>query len=647
LGLKFLGLSFFMIFIEKPIWILSDGYLIFETFSGFLEEIQDFLVTVSEPVIRTTLIHEYILTPYALYAAVTSGIDAKEIIYILETLSKNHLPKIALKMISLCTSLYRKLHLILYKSIYYIYSPENNFLKIVLGDKILKKYKFTIIISYFNFLKIKLATKDNRKKKAYTCNYNKKKIIDHDFFMKSEMILSICPRKNDIELFRRRCVKLDCPLLEEYDFSNDSILQDIQIDLVSDAKIRKYQEKALAKMFHKGRARSGVIVLPCGAGKTIVGITISSVIKKPALIICNSTVSVDQWRKQFLRWSDISDLRIRSFIAGYFSKSEDIVADVIVTTYSMISFGGRRAKLSASLLGEIKEREWGIVILDEVHVVPANVFRKVLGAIKTHCKLGLTATLLREDRKVGDIGFLIGPKLYEANWLDLEKTGYLAKACCAEICCSMPPKFYEKYLSEPSSIRQILCALNPNKARICDFLVRYHEDRGDRILVFSDNVFALRSYATKMMRSFIYGATGSLERMKILKNFQEFQGQTLFISRIGDTSIDLPEANVIIQISSHYGSRRQEAQRLGRILRPKFRSQKAFFYSLVSSNTEEMFYAAKRQQFLVSQGYDFKTIVELNGMNILSNLVFDTKEEEEQLLDQIMSNQHRGNLHEF
>ena len=205
----------------------------------------------------------------------------------------------------------------------------------------------------------------------------------------------------------------------------------------------------------------------------------------------------------------------------------------------------------------------------------------------------------------------------------------------------MPSRFYEKYLSESSSIRQTLCALNPNKAKICDFLVRYHEERGDRILVFSDNVFALRSYATKMMRSFIYGATGSVERMKILKNFQEYQGQTLFISRIGDTSIDLPEANVIIQISSHYGSRRQEAQRLGRILRPKFRYQKAFFYSLVSSNTEEMFYAAKRQQFLVSQGYDFKTIVQLNGMNCLSNLIFETTEDEDILLDQIISNQYR------
>jgi DNA excision repair protein ERCC-3 len=632
-----------MLIIDKPVWIFSDGYLVFETFLGSLEEIQDFLVTISEPVVRTKLIHEYILTPYSLYAAVTSGIDTSEIIYILETLSKNNLPKIALKMISLCTDLYRKLHLILYKNFYYIYSSENNFLKIVLGDKILKKFRFTIIASYLNFLNVKTCIKNRGKKRLQKNILEEKKIIDDDFFLKSEMILTICPEKNNIELFRRRCIKLDCPLLEEYDFANDFLLKDIQFDLVPGTRIRKYQEKAIAKMFNKGRARSGVIVLPCGAGKTIVGISISSVIKKPALVICNSTVSVDQWRKQFLKWSDISESKIRSFTTGYFSKSEDVVADIIVSTYSMISFGGRRARLSASLLGEIQEREWGIVILDEVHVVPANVFRKVLGAIKTHCKLGLTATLLREDRKVGDIGFLIGPKLYEANWLDLEKTGYLAKACCAEICCSMPPKFYDKYLSESSSTRQLLCALNPNKARICDFLVKYHENRGDRVLVFSDNVFALRSYATKMTRSFIYGATGSVERMKILKNFQDFQGQTLFISRIGDTSIDLPEANVIIQISSHYGSRRQEAQRLGRILRPKFRSQKAFFYSLVSSNTEEMFYAAKRQQFLVSQGYDFKTIIELNGMKTTKNLVFDTEEEKDQLLDQIMSNQNQSN----
>jgi len=631
----------------KPIWVFPDGYILFETFTNLTEEIEDFLITISEPVVRTKLIHEYVLTPYALYAAVTSGLNGEEIMRILKKFSKNLLPKVVYKMIIICTKLYGKLNLILYRSSYFIYSPDSDLLKTILNDPLIGELTFSII---FDFKKNINNSIPSLKKLSKLCteNWNFSKIKTRpkrklDF---SRFIISIDSNSKNIEEVRRRCVELDCPLLEEYDFLNDSFVPDVKIELYSITQIRKYQEKALAKMFNKGRARSGVIVLPCGAGKTVVGIASVTVIKKTSLIVCNSTVSVEQWKKQFLKWSNINKNKIKSFIAGQFSVSSNFFAEIIVTTYSMISFGGQRARLSASLLGEIKEREWGLVILDEVHVVPANVFRKVLGAIKTHCKLGLTATLLREDRKVGDIGFLIGPKLYEANWLDLERSGFLAMAYCAEICCQMPVDFYERYLIENGSTRQILCALNPNKARVCDFLVRYHEKRGDRILVFSDNVFALRSYATKMTRAFIYGATGSLERIKILKNFQEKEGQTLFISRIGDTSIDLPEANVILQISSHYGSRRQEAQRLGRILRPKFRSRKAFFYSLVSSHTEEMFYATKRQQFLVSQGYDFKTIIKLKGMDKVENLVFGTDEEKIELLTQILSSQnsHLKNL---
>jgi DNA excision repair protein ERCC-3 len=627
--------------VAKPVWIFPDGYMLFETFSFLTNEIQDFLISISEPVVRTKIIHEYVLTPYALYAAVTAGILNFEILNILEKISKNPLSKILKKMIKLCTKLFGKLHLILYKSIYFIYSPNIKILYTILNDKKIGFFSLSIIFrdrflqsfSYINGLE-----KKNHKLFSSENFFTKFSLLFSNL-RKSNFIISINSEKKNIEIIKRRCVELDCPMLEEYDFLNDFYVSTIKIDLNPSTKVRPYQEKALSKMFTKGRARSGVIVLPCGSGKTIVGISATSILKKTSLIVCNSTVSVEQWKKQFLKWSTVSKKKIKSFIAGEFSVANYSLAEIVITTYSMISFGGQRAKLSASFLGEIKTREWGLVILDEVHVVPANIFRKVLGIIKTQCKLGLTATLLREDRKVGDIGFLIGPKLYEANWLDLEKLGFLAMACCTEIFCPMPQEFYNCYLNESGSIRQILCALNPNKARVCDFLIRYHENRGDRILVFSDNVFALRSYATKMTRSFIYGATGSLERMRILKNFQEHEGQTLFISRIGDTSIDLPEANVILQISSHYGSRRQEAQRLGRILRPKFRSSKAFFYSLVSSQTEEMFYASKRQQFLVSQGYDFKTIVNLWGIENISDLVFSSKEERIQLLSQILSNQ--------
>ena len=623
--------------IYKPLWTSPNGYILFEIFIKTIEEIEDFLITISEPVSRTKMIQEFVLTPYALYAAVTSGMETQDVLKIIAKLSKNLLPKVVYKMIKVCTKFYGKMHLILYKHSYFIYTPDLLLVKSLLKDTEIGNFTLNLIwqskkdYRYKKIIKNDLKNSLNSKRNP---NFNRLSNLFH-----TQIIIWLDSKKNNVEKIRRRCVELDCPLLEEYDFIHDIHVCSIKIDLNPDTRIRKYQEKALSKMFNKSRARSGVVVLPCGAGKTIVGIAAITIIKKTALIVCNSTVSVEQWRKQFLKWSDINGAKIKSFIAGYFNNFENIISDIVVTTYSMISFGGQRAKLSASLICEIKKREWWMVILDEVHVVPANVFRKVLGAIKTHCKLGLTATLLREDRKVGDIGFLIGPKLYEANWLDLEKVGYLAMACCAEVCCDMPLDFYERYLTESSSTRQILCALNPNKARVCDFLIRYHESRGDRILVFSDNVFALRSYATKMTKSFIYGATGSLERMKLLKNFQEQEGQTLFISRIGDTSIDLPEANVILQISSHYGSRRQEAQRLGRILRPKSKSKRAFFYSLVSSGTEEMFYATKRQQFLVSQGYDFKTINKLTGIENISNLVFDSEEEKKSLLIQILSTQ--------
>mmetsp|Transcript_1805 Transcript_1805/g.4604 ORF Transcript_1805/g.4604 Transcript_1805/m.4604 type:complete len:631 (-) Transcript_1805:282-2174(-) len=616
---------------EKSLWVFPDGFIMFETFSNPIEEVEDFLITISEPVSRTKLIHEYVLTPYALYAAVTSGMKGNDIVKILKKLSKNLLPKTIFRMISICTQFFGKIHLILFKNNYFIYAPNYEIIKTLLNDKKFRKFPLYIIIHPKKI--IHLFSKDLK------INFEKK-FLDFDIFigkinpeynqrdfLSKHLIFSTNPGFCKIEEIKKRSMELDCPLLEEYDFLNDFFIPSIKIDLNPTTAIRRYQEKAISKMFNRGRARSGVIVLPCGAGKTIVGITSVTMIKKPALIVCNSTVSVEQWRRQFIKWSNINPKKIKSFIAGQYSNLENGTSDIIVTTYSMISFGGQRAKLSASLLNEIKSREWGLVILDEVHIVPANVFRKVLGIIKTHCKLGLTATLLREDRKVGDIGFLIGPKLYEANWLDLEQIGFLAMACCAEICCSMPPDFFEYYLCGSNSTRQILCALNPNKARICDFLIRYHESRGDRILVFSDNVFALRSYATKMLKAFIYGATGSLERMRILKNFQIHEGQTLFISRIGDTSIDLPEANVILQISSHYGSRRQEAQRLGRILRPKSKSRKAFFYSLVTSNTEEMFYANKRQQFLVGQGYDFKTILSFSGISKIPNLIFETEKE--------------------
>jgi DNA excision repair protein ERCC-3 len=362
-------------------------------------------------------------------------------------------------------------------------------------------------------------------------------------------------------------------------------------------------------MFGNGRSRSGIIVLPCGAGKTLVGITAACTIKKSTLVLCTSAVAVEQWRSQFKLWSNVPDRNIARFTSDC---KEQFAGDagIVISTYTMVAYSGKRSYEAQKMMDFLTSVEWGFLMLDEVHVVPANVFRKVLTTIAAHTKLGLTATLVREDDKITDLNFLIGPKLYEANWLDLAKRGHIANVQCAEVWCPMTAEFYGEYLRAAARKGKLLYVMNPNKLRACQFLIEYHERRGDKIIVFSDDVYALITYAKILGKPYICGPTSQTERMRVLQNFQfNPTCNTIFLSKVGDTSIDLPEATCLIQISSHYGSRRQEAQRLGRILRAKRRNDEgfnAFFYSLVSRDTTEMYYSSKRQQFLIDQGYAFK-----------------------------------------
>jgi len=442
-----------------------------------------------------------------------------------------------------------------------------------------------------------------------------------------------------IDDVKKRCNELEYPMLEEYDFRNDTVNANLDIDLKPSTVIRPYQETSLSKMFGNGRARSGIIVLPCGAGKTLVGITAACTIKKSCLVLCTSSVSVMQWRQQFMQWSNVTDRQIAVFTADQKEKFAG-ESGIVVSTYSMVANTHNRSHESKKMMEFLTSREWGFILLDEVHVVPAAMFRRVVTTIKAHSKLGLTATLVREDDKIADLNYMIGPKLYEANWMDLAAKGHIANVQCAEVWCPMTPEFYREYLREQSRKRMLLYCMNPRKFQACQFLIKYHEDRGDKIIVFSDNVYALEAYAKKLNKLYIHGGTGQVERMRILQHFQHSPAvNTIFLSKVGDTSIDLPEATCLIQISSHFGSRRQEAQRLGRILRAKRRNDEgfnAFFYSLVSKDTQEMFYSTKRQQFLIDQGYAFKVITHLDGLEELPDLVYKTKNEQIELISSVL-----------
>uniref|UniRef100_A0A0D3CT86 DNA 3'-5' helicase n=1 Tax=Brassica oleracea var. oleracea TaxID=109376 RepID=A0A0D3CT86_BRAOL len=312
------------------------------------------------------------------------------------------------------------------------------------------------------------------------------------------------------QIVKQRCLpsELNYPMLEEYDFRNDNVNPDLDMELKPHAQPRPYQEKSLSKMFGNGRARSGIIVLPCGAGKSLVGVSAAARIKKSCLCLATNAVSVDQWAFQFKLWSTLRDDQICRFTSDSKERFRGN-AGVVVTTYNMVAFGGKRSEESEKIIEEMRNREWGLLLMDGVHVVPAQMFRKVISITKSHCKLGLTATLVREDEKITDLNFLIGPKLYEANWLDLVKGGFIANVQCAEVWCPMTKEFFAEYLKkENSKKKQALYVMNPNKFRACEFLIRFHEQqRGDEIIVFADNLFALAEYAMKLRKPMIYGAT--------------------------------------------------------------------------------------------------------------------------------------------
>ncbi|CCF48919.1 hypothetical protein NDA11_006702 [Ustilago hordei] len=684
---------------SRPLWISpDDGHIILEGFSPLAEQAQDFLIAIAEPVSRPAYIHEYKLTPYSLYAAVSVGLQPNDIIEVLNRLSKVPVPDAVVAFIREYTASFGKIKLVLKQNKYFVESAHPEILQTLLQDSIIGAARVREDPNAARSGRMEVLGKtqaptrgdlvipgtESAARKARqqaaaagqapaSANANRPGagasngagatgpapenaeaarredeaelfsaiigVDEADELDEDDTVHSFEIAEEYIEQVKKRCNEIGYPMLEEYDFRNDHLNADLEIDLKPITHIRPYQEKSLAKMFGNGRARSGIIVLPCGAGKTLVGITAACTIKKSCLVLCTSSVSVMQWRQQFLQWSNIQDNQISVFTADQKEKFSG-ASGIVVSTYSMVANTGKRSHTSQKMMNFLESREWGFILLDEVHVVPASMFRRVLTKIKAHSKLGLTATLVREDEKIDELNFLVGPKLYEANWMDLAAKGHIATVQCAEVWCPMTPEFYREYLREKSRKKMLLYCMNPNKFQACQFLIDYHENRGDKIIVFSDNVFALEAYAIKLKKPYIHGGTAHVERMRILQNFQHNPlVNTIFLSKVGDTSIDLPEATCLIQISSHFGSRRQEAQRLGRILRAKRRNDEgfnAFFYSLVSKDTAEMFYSTKRQQFLIDQGYAFRVITHLVGMEHMPGLVYKSQAEQIELLQSVL-----------
>lgn len=363
--------------------------------------------------------------------------------------------------------------------------------------------------------------------------------------------------------------------------------------------LRDYQRQA-ADAFHADggvNGGNGVIVLPCGAGKTVTAMAAMEKVGAKTLILTTNTVAVRQWRSELLDKTNLREDQV-----GEYTGLGKQVAPVTISTYQMLTH--RRSKTAEFENLEIFRKEnWGLVIYDEVHLLPAPVFR-ITAELQARRRLGLTATLIREDGKEDEVFCLIGPKRFEMPWKQLEADGFIATAHCVEVRVPLHPSLESDYVNSTVRNRMRVAAENIGKTAVIEGLVQRHA--GQRILIIGQYIDQLESLQRHLGVPLITGKTPTLKREELYSEFRSGVQPVLIVSKVGNFAVDLPDATVAIQISGSFGSRQEEAQRLGRILRPKSDGACATFYSVVSENTREQEFAEKRQLFLAEQGYAYR-----------------------------------------
>ncbi len=358
--------------------------------------------------------------------------------------------------------------------------------------------------------------------------------------------------------------------------------------------VRPYQQQAIDGFWHGG---SGVVVLPCGAGKTIVGAGAMARSQTTTLILVTNTVAARQWKDELLRRTSLTQDEI-----GEYSGSRKEIRPVTIATYQVLT---TRRKGAYPHLDLLDARDWGLIVYDEVHLLPAPIFR-MTADLQARRRLGLTATLVREDGREADVFSLIGPKRFDAPWKDIEAQGWIAPADCVEVRVTLPDSDRLAYAVAEPDERYRLAACAPQKDRIVERLVARHS--GEPTLVIGQYLDQLQALAGRLDAELITGETPVAQRQKLFGAFKEGALRLLVVSKVANFSIDLPEASVAIQVSGTFGSRQEEAQRLGRVLRPKGDGRTAHFYTLVSRDTVDADYAAHRQRFLAEQGYAYRIV---------------------------------------
>jgi DNA excision repair protein ERCC-3 len=355
--------------------------------------------------------------------------------------------------------------------------------------------------------------------------------------------------------------------------------------------LRDYQREAVESFWHGG---SGVVVLPCGAGKTLVGAAAMAEAQATTLILVTNTVAGRQWKRELVARTSLTEDEI-----GEYSGERKEIRPVTIATYQIMT---TRRKGEYRHLELLDSRDWGLIVYDEVHLLPAPIFR-LTADLQSRRRLGLTATLIREDGREGDVFSLIGPKRYDAPWKDIENQGWIAPADCTEVRVTLTDAERMTYATAEPEDRYRIAATARTKLPVIRTIVERHPD--DQVLVIGAYLDQLDDIAAELRAPVIQGSTTNRERERLYDEFRRGEQRVLVVSKVANFSIDLPEAAVAVQISGTFGSRQEEAQRLGRVLRPKHDGRQAHFYAVVARDTLDAEYAAHRQRFLAEQGYAY------------------------------------------
>ena len=365
--------------------------------------------------------------------------------------------------------------------------------------------------------------------------------------------------------------------------------------------LRRYQQEAVDAFYMRGSnyGGSGAVVLPCGAGKTMVGIGVIERLQTQTLVLTTNTIALRQWKSELLDKTTLTEDDV-----GEYSGDVKEIRPVTMATYQVLTY--RRSKDGPFVHFRLfDEGNWGLIIYDEVHLLPAPVFRAT-ASLQARRRLGLTATLVREDGREEDVFSLIGPKKYDVPWKVLEQQGWIAQAVCTELRAPLPDEERYRYAIADKRGKFRIASTNPVKDSVCDALVKRHKE--DNVLIIGQYLDQLKKLAKRFKAPLITGQTPNTKREELYAAFRAGAVKLLIVSKVANFAVDLPDANVAIQVSGTFGSRQEEAQRLGRVLRPKSDGTVARFYSLVSRETCDQDYSVKRQLFLTEQGYRYEIV---------------------------------------